>query len=79
MAKFKEMPEQTFDCILMDMRMPFDGIGEPPRYAQRQGGREDHPDNRVLRNGFAEDISRRGSLAHEYTTKPMTATACSRP
>ena len=71
---FVDAPEGTFDCILMDMRMPkLDGIR-----ATAQIRNSDKADARTIpiigvsANGFADDIRQaRQSGINEYTTKPI--------
>ena len=71
---FSEAPEYSFDCILMDMRMPkLDGVRATQEI--RGCGRADAktvPIIGVSANGFAEDI-RQAHLAgiDEYVTKPI--------
>ena len=71
---FVEAPERTFDCILMDMRMPkLDGIRATIKI--RESGKADAktvPIIGVSANGFADDIRQaRQSGIDEYTTKPI--------
>lgn len=71
---FVEAPERTFDCILMDMRMPkLDGIRATIKI--RESGKADAktvPIIGVSANGFADDIRQaRQSEIDEYTTKPI--------
>ena len=72
--KFMDTPSGTFDCILMDMRMPeLDGIRATEQI--RSSNKTDAktiPIIGVSANGFADDIKK----AHEagidqYTTKPI--------
>ncbi len=71
---FEEAPEKTFDCILMDMRMPkLDGIRATAII--RESGKADAktiPIIGVSANGFADDV-KKAMLAgiNEYTTKPV--------
>lgn len=73
-AAFVDAPAGTFDCILMDMRMPrLDGIRATAQI--RASNKEDAktiPIVGVSSNGFVDDIRQ----AHEagidvYTTKPI--------
>ena len=71
---FVESPERTFDCILMDMRMPkLDGIRATEMI--RRSGKKDAktiPIIGVSANGFNEDIKQaREAGIDEYTTKPI--------
>lgn len=72
--KYLDAPDFTFDCILMDMRMPkLDGIKATQKI--RDSGRPDAktiPIVGVSANGFVEDIkqARRAGI-DEYTTKPI--------
>lgn len=71
---FMDAPENTFDCILMDMRMPkLDGIRATTQI--RDCGRADArtiPIIGVSANGFADDIRQaRKAGIDEYTTKPI--------
>ena len=71
---YMDAPEHTFDCILMDMRMPkLDGIKATGSI--RGSGRSDSktvPIIGVSANGFADDIRQaRRSGIDEYTTKPI--------
>ncbi len=71
---FVDAPDRTFDCILMDMRMPkLDGIRATSKIRE-----SDKPDAKtvpiigVSANGFADDIKQaRLSGLDEYTTKPI--------
>lgn len=71
---FVEAPENTFDFILMDMRMPkLDGIRATAKI--RSSGKADSatiPILGVSANGFAEDI-KKAQIAgvNEYITKPI--------
>ena len=71
---FSDAPEKTFDCILMDMRMPkLDGIRATAII--RESGKSDAktiPIIGVSANGFADDV-KKALLAgmNEYTTKPI--------
>jgi two-component system CheB/CheR fusion protein len=71
---FIDAPERTFDCILMDMRMPkLDGIRATAEI--RGSGKSDAklvPIIGVSANGFADDIQQaRQSGIDEYVTKPI--------
>ena len=71
---YLDAPEHTFDCILMDMRMPkLDGIRATMQI--RESGKADAksiPIIGVSANGFADDIRQaRLSGIDEYTTKPI--------
>lgn len=71
---FIDAPEYTFDCILMDMRMPkLDGIRATTQI--RESGKADAkliPIIGVSANGFADDIRQaRKAGIDEYTTKPI--------
>ncbi len=71
---FHESAEQTFDCILMDMRMPkLDGIRATTQI--RESDKADAktiPIIGVSANGFADDIRKaREAGINEYTTKPI--------
>ena len=71
---YLDAPEGTFDCILMDMRMPkLDGIRATQQI--RSSGKGDArtiPIIGVSANGFADDIRQaRKSGIDEYTTKPI--------
>ncbi len=71
---FIEAPENTFDCILMDMRMPkLDGIKATEII--RESGKNDAksiPIIGVSANGFADDIKQaRNAGLSSYTTKPI--------
>ena len=71
---FVDAPDKTFDCILMDMRMPkLDGIRATMRI--RNSAKVDArtiPIIGVSANGFMDDI-RQAQIAgvNEYTTKPI--------
>ena len=71
---FESSPEGTFDCILMDMRMPkLDGIRAVTMIrASEKTDAATIPIIGVSSNGFADDI-RQARLAgiDEYTTKPI--------
>ena len=71
---YKEAPDHTFDCILMDMRMPkLDGIRatEQIRRCKKADART-IPIIGVSANGFADDIKQaRLAGIDEYTTKPI--------
>ena len=71
---FVDAPEKTFQCILMDMRMPrLDGIRATA--VIRASGKADAktiPIIGVSANGFADDIKQaRLAGINEYTTKPI--------
>ena len=71
---FINSPVDSFDCILMDMRMPkLDGIRAT--MAIRDSGRADArtvPIIGVSANGFADDIKQaRLAGVDSYTTKPI--------
>ncbi len=71
---FTESPEGTFDCVLMDMRMPkMDGIRAT--MAIRASERMDAktvPIIAVSANGFKEDVEQaKEAGVNEYTTKPI--------
>ena len=71
---FVDAPEQTFDCVLMDMRMPkLDGIRATTQI--RESDKLDAktiPIIGVSANGFADDIRKaRKAGIDEYTTKPI--------
>jgi CheY-like chemotaxis protein len=71
---FTEAPENTFDCILMDMRMPnVDGIKATMMI--RDSGKKDAetvPIIGVSANGFADDINQaRKAGVSSYTVKPI--------
>ncbi len=71
---FIDAPEHTFDCILMDMRMPkLDGIRATTRI--RESGKLDSrtvPIIGVSANGFTDDIQKaRLAGIDDYTTKPI--------
>jgi two-component system sensor histidine kinase/response regulator len=71
---FVSSPEETFDCILMDMRMPkLDGIRATMQI--RESSNADAklvPIIGVSANGFADDIRQaRKAGIDEYTTKPI--------
>ncbi|MDD3920269.1 MAG: response regulator [Eubacteriales bacterium] len=71
---FIDAPEKTFDCILMDMRMPkLDGIRATTQI--RDSGKSDAktvPIIGVSANGFVDDIRQaRKAGIDEYTTKPI--------
>ena len=73
-SAFVDSPEDTFDFILMDMRMPkLDGIRATERI--RRSGKADAatvPIIGVSANGFLEDIRKaREAGINEYTTKPI--------
>ncbi len=76
-AKYMEAPERSFDCILMDMRMPkLDGVRATMRI--RESGKADArsvPIIGVSANGFADDIRQaREAGMDSYTTKPIDRT-----
>ena len=71
---FIKMPPHTFDCILMDMRMPkIDGIKATVMI--RDSGKEDAetiPIIGVSANGFSDDINQAYKAGlDDYTTKPI--------
>ena len=71
---YMEAPERTFDCILMDIRMPVvDGIEASHRI--REACRVDSkiiPIIGVSANGFPEDIKKAQSVGIDcYLTKPI--------
>lgn len=71
---FLDAPEHTFDCILMDMRMPrLDGIRATMQI--RESDKADAktiPIIGVSANGFADDIRQaRKAGIDEYATKPI--------
>ena len=71
---FMDAPEQSFDCVLMDMRMPkLDGIRAARKI--RESGRMDArtvPIIGVSANGFADDIRKaRQAGIDDYVTKPI--------
>lgn len=71
---FTDAPAHTFDCILMDMRMPkLDGIRATVKI--RESAKADArtvPIIGVSANGFADDIKKaRQAGIDEYTTKPI--------
>ncbi len=72
--KYMDAPDNSFDCILMDMRMPkLDGIRATALI--RKSGKSDCktiPIIGVSANGFADDI-RQAQIAgvDAYTTKPI--------
>lgn len=71
---FVDAPEKTFQCILMDMRMPkLDGIRATALI--RDSGKADAktvPIIGVSANGFADDVKQaRLAGINEYTTKPI--------
>lgn len=71
---FTESPANTFDCILMDMRMPrVDGIRATMMI--RDSGKEDAatvPIIGVSANGFADDIKQAFKAGlNDYTFKPI--------
>lgn len=72
--KFIESEENTFDCILMDMKMPkLDGIRATMQI--RESGKSDArkvPIIGVSANGFADDIRKAYEAGVDaYTTKPI--------
>ena len=72
--KFTDEPAGTFDCILMDMRMPkLDGIRATAKI--RASGKPDAktvPIIGVSANGFVDDIRKaQDAGVNEYTTKPI--------
>lgn len=73
---FLDSPVKTFDCILMDIRMPnMDGIEAATKI--RTSGKEDAlsiPIIGVSANGFTDDIEKaREARINYYTTKPIDA------
>ncbi|MDD3336211.1 MAG: response regulator [Eubacteriales bacterium] len=71
---FEQMPESTFDCILMDMRMPkLDGIRATSMIrAMDRADAKKVPIIGVSANGFADDIDKaRLAGINEYVTKPI--------
>lgn len=73
-AAYIESPERTFDCILMDIRMPeVDGIMATEQI--RESGRADAhtiPILGVSANGFPEDIEKAKNVGIDcYLTKPI--------
>lgn len=71
---FVEQPEHTFDCILMDMRMPIlDGIKATSEIrASAKSDAKTIPIIGVSANGFADDIkTARLCGIDEYVTKPI--------
>lgn len=71
---FTEKPEHTFDCILMDMRMPkLDGIKATQQIrASDKADAKTIPIIGVSANGFAEDTKQeRRAGIDDYTTKPI--------
>ena len=71
---FINEPENSFDCILMDMRMPvLDGIRATQKIrASEKVDAKTIPIIGVSANGFADDIRQaRKAGINEYTTKPI--------
>ena len=71
---FIEEPEKTYDCILMDIRMPeVDGIMATKMI--RESGKKDGktiPIIGVSANGFPEDMKKAKEVGmDDYTTKPI--------
>ncbi len=71
---FTEAPEQSYDCILMDIRMPeVDGIMATKMI--REAGKADSkkiPIIGVSANGFPEDMKKAKEVGiDDYTTKPI--------
>ena len=71
---YQDAPDNTFDCVLMDMRMPkLDGIRATEAIrASKKADSKSIPIIGVSANGFADDI-RQARLAgiDEYTVKPI--------
>lgn len=71
---FTELPAHTFDCILMDMRMPnVDGIKATMRIRDcEKADALTIPIIAVSANGFADDIKQaKKAGVDDYTTKPI--------
>ncbi len=72
--KYMDAPEYTYDCILMDMRMPkLDGIKATALI--RESEKADAKDITIIAvsaNGFSEDIKKaKQAGVDDYTTKPI--------
>ena len=71
---YQNTPEKTFDCILMDIRMPkVDGIMATERIRNSgKGDAQTIPIIGVSANGFKEDVEKAKEAGIDcYLTKPI--------